>query len=505
MANNETQQITDKYSAFRAEDFSSIPSNEWYLQGPGEAKRSGVQSNFLADSEGAEPEIVYTKVGTIDYRQLEQVYYGLLDEAIATGDDVFYEQVARKLAEMYRHQEIARSIGDYAINELYVAQQHTYKDQLATAAESGDDELYAQTDAKLDVLRHHKQTLSRNARGQAADKAASLERAEQMNEELFGEVTKEDFEVILAPYIAKAQKLKETLPEAQELLDLVGDDWNHVPGNFNFAIKPEALRVLKEDLFAIFPKLEGALAPHEDRKVGIDESMEWGDKLLAAVGLDELGWRTVKAPGKKSNEAVIRKRVIEYGTLRDDFASTTAMNETNLHEAIGHAYRAMQGYAQADPSLHAKMPGTDGFEESFATGLQQLLSQKPRIAGQRYVLAYGLGKGLDREGESRGFREMHDILYRTILVENADAGKPVDRQKAKEKAYQECSRIRRGGALDARDLSYFLGSKTSEAYAWMNEIAELPAEERQAKLKWVLSGRFDPTIPEQAEKFPSVA
>ena len=503
MANNETPQITDKYEAFQSEDFSGIPSNEWYLQGPGETKRSGVQSNFLADNEGADPEIVYTKVGTIDYRYLEQQYYSLLEEAVATNDDVFYEQVARKLAEMYRHQEIARSIGDYAINELYVTQQHAYKDQIATASESGDDALRAQTQVKLNDLRRHKQTLARNGRGQAADKAASLERAEQMNEEIFGEVAKEDFEVILAPYIAKAEKLKGTLPEAQELLDLIGDSWNHAPGNFDFAIKPETLALLKDDLFEIFPKLESALAPHEDRKVGIDESMEWGDKLIAAVGLDELGWRNVKAEGKKSNEAVIRKRVIEYGTLRPDFTSTTAMNETNLHEAIGHGYRAMQGYGQADPSLHAKMPGTDDFEESFATALQQLLSQKPRIAGQRYVLAYGLGKGIDQDGESRGFREMHDILYRTIMVENAATGKSVDKQEAMKKAYQEVSRIRRGGALDARDLSYFLGCKKS--YGWMNEIAELPAGERQAKLKWVLSGRFDPTVPEQAEKFPAVA
>lgn len=503
MTNNETSQITDKYAAFQSEDFSGIPSNEWYLQGPGEQKRSAVQANFLADSDGTDPEIVYTKVGTIDYRHLEQQYYSLLEEAVATNDDVFYEQVARKLAEMYRHQEIARHIGDYAINELYVAQQHTYKDQIASAIESGDDELRVQSEAKLSDLLGHKQTLRRNARGQAVDKAASLGRAERMNEEIFGEVTKEDFEVILAPYIAKAEKLKDTLPEAQELLNLVGDNWNRAPGNFDFAIKPETLALLKGDLLEIFPKLEDALAPHEDRKVGIDESMEWGDKLLAAVGLDELGWRTVKAPGKKSNEAVIRKRVIEYGTLRPEFSSTTAMNETNLHEAIGHGYRAMQGYAQEDPSLHAKMPGTDDFEESFATALQQLLSQKPRIAGQRYVLAYGLGKGLDQNGESRGFREMHDILYRTILVDNAAAGKPIDRQEAMKKAYQESSRIRRGGALDARDLSYFLGCKKS--YGWMNEIAELPAQERQAKLKWVLSGRFDPTVPEQAEKFPVVA
>ncbi len=35
----------------------------------------------------------------------------------------------------------------------------------------------------------------------------------------------------------------------------------------------------------------------------------------------------------------------------------------------------------------------------------------------------------------------------------------------------------------------------------LNEIAQLPEEERQAKLRWILSARFDPTNEAQAALF----
>ncbi|MDB5183554.1 MAG: hypothetical protein JWO07_235 [Candidatus Saccharibacteria bacterium] len=502
MPTHETPVTTDMYSAFRAEDFSGIPSNDWYLMGPGEDSRIKVQKNFIASDESDNPGIDYTKVGTIDYKSLETSYYGLLSDAIETGDDVFYEQVARKLAELYRHQEVARLVGSFVMNERLVNQQHSLKATMDKALESGDDDAYEKAGSKLDQTRAHKEVLRRNGR-EAINKTLSANRAETMNEEIFGQLEQRDFDIALAPYVASAQTLTDTLPEARDLLERVGDAWDRNPGSYDFAIEPETLALLKGDLLETFPRLGDALAPHEVRKVGMDETVEWTNKVLEAIGLDDKNWHANKVIGSnKSADTKVREKVIEFGDGRAEFASTTAMNETNVHEAIGHAYRAAQAQAQQDPSLHSKMPGTDDFEESFATALQQLISGKPRIAGQRYVLAYGLGKGMDRGGEPRNFRETYEMLYDMVVIDDTSAGKQLDRQASQVKAYKESNRIRRGGTLDARDLSYFLGCKKS--YTWMNEIAKLPAEQRKAKLAWVLSGLFDPTNPEQADKFPQV-
>jgi len=502
MSDHEKAPLTDMYDTFRQERFSRVSSNDWYLQGPGETPRSAVQAGFLADDSSERPAIDYTKVGTLDYAALEQTYYSLLDQAERAGDDVFYEQVARKLAELYRHKEVARLVGASVIGERFVDHQHTLKDQMAAAEMGGDTKAYDTAAKKLNDLRVAKLALARNG-SDVHDKAHSTERAELMNEELFGELEQHDFEVFLAPYVAKATRLAKTLPEARHFLEHVGHDWNQDPGDFDFAIKPETLALLKDDLFAIFPDLEQTLAPAEARQTGAEEAVEVCNKVVNILGMSEKGWTAVVAPERTSAETTPSKKLIEFAGKRAKFGSTTAMNETVVHEAIFHGYRAMNAEAQADPSLRSKMPGTDDFEESFATAGQQLISQKPRIAGGRYVIAFGLGKGMDRGGEPRNFRDAYEILYDTLAIDNALAGSETTESKMREKAYQESNRIRRGGALDARDLSYFLGCKRS--YVWMNEIAKLPAVERQAKLRWVLSGLFDPTNPEQADKFPEVA
>lgn len=488
----------DAHATFRAEPFSRVSSNEWYQAGLGEQDRAVTRKAFAADESLRKPDITYTKVGTLDYRSLEKTYSDLLEEALVAGDNIFYEQVARRLAELYRHKEVSRLVGSFAINEHFVDLQHALKDQIGEAEAANDIKSYDTAVAKLVDLRAAKSVLSRNG-GEARDKALSTERAERMNEELFGELEQHDFEVALAPYIKKARSLVGALPEARDLLERVGDDWNQDPGDFDFAMKPETLAFLKEDLFTIFPRLEETLAPHEARKATTAEATELANKVFETIGMAEKGWKAVLVAGTKSAETKVREKTIEFSEGKADYASTTAMNETVVHEAIGHAWRAEQSFGQDNPSLRMKMPGTDDFEESFATALQQLISQKPRIAGQRFVLAYGLSKGMDRGGVPRDFRDAHEILKDMLVIDNVAAGKDPGVDAAEQKAYLEGNRIRRGGALDARDLSYFLGCKKS--YVWMNEIALLPAEERQAKLRWILSGRFDPTDKTQAELF----
>ena len=428
---------------FREHEFTRISSNEWYSPGENDQSRTLVRDQFIAGTSD-DPAIEYSRIHSIDYVAIEQEYLQVLEVARDTADDVLYESAARKLAELFRHKEVRRRLG-----------------------------------------------------GEAIDVSLSIRRAESMNEEIFGEVAQQDFDAVFSRVLEKTEALADTLPEARELLDLSGEKVELSREAFDFELHKETLDRLKEDLFEIIPGLEGSLAPHEDRSVDATEAAEWGQKILQVTGITSVGWRAEVVPGKAASTNKQTKR-LNYGNERV-FESTAQMNGTNSHEAIGHALLSHNADLQGDPRLRRSKPITLDIEEGGATAIEQIISGQSRQVGQRYLLALGLGKGLDQHAEPRNFRQTYDILYRSIVVEQATQGKEMDVLSAQRKAFQECMRTRRGGALDARDISYFNGAK--KINPWFNRIARLPAEKRKESLKAYLSGRFDPTDSEQAALF----
>lgn len=430
---------------FASHGFSTTSSNEWYgTKDTTDRNRTEVRDAFIIDETMADPAIEYSRVHTIPYTELEQEYLQLLDAAQQDSDDVVYELVARKLAEMYRHKEVSRRLA-----------------------------------------------------GDAIDQTLSLRRAEYMNEEIFGEVEQRDFDATFSRVYDKARGVVDTLPEARELIQLIGDRVEVEATDFDFELQPETLERLRGDLFELLPGLEGVLAPAETREVGAEEAALWAQKIIDVTGMSHEGWEAVVGTGKAASTSKKDKRV-RYGDERV-FASTTKMNETNVHEVIGHAYRSYNASHQDDPQKRGAMPGSLDAEEGSATVLEQIISGTPRQAGQRYLLALGFGKGIDRGGEPRNFRETYEVLYRTLMVDQVTKGESIDRLAAQRKAYQECMRTRRGGAIDARDISYFQGAK--KVNPWFNHIARLPDEQRKKHLEILLSGQFDPTDNKHAALF----
>ena len=425
-------------------DFSRTSSNEWYNSAPGDAARTSVRDAFIADESIVDPAIEYSLVHSIPYVQLEGEYLRLLDDAQLASDDVVYEQAARKLAEMYRHKEVRRRLAGDAINE-----------------------------------------------------ALSIHRAEYMNEELFGEIEQQDFDAVFSRLHDSAAALSNTLPQARELTELVGSNVEVAGDVFDFELQPETLELLRSDLFEVIPGLEKVLAPAQPGQIDAVEAAEWSQKILDVTGMTSVGWRAVVAKGKAASTSK-KDKLIKYGEERV-FKSAAEMNKTNVHETIGHGYRSYMASKQEDPRLRGSMPGTLAVEEGGATVLEQIISGVPRRAGQRYLQALGFGKGLDRGGQPRSFRETYEVLYRSLMIEQAASGQEVDLLTAQRKAYQECMRTRRGGALDARDISYFNGAK--KINPWFNQIARLPEEQRRESLRIFLSGQFDPMDEAQAKLF----
>jgi hypothetical protein len=302
--------------------------------------------------------------------------------------------------------------------------------------------------------------------------------------ELFGEPHRDDFLQLLARLRQTADTKADTNPYAQELLALTGSV-EVGEGTPNYELKESTLETLKGDLLTLFPQLNEFMMDENAEAVSAEQSIPYIQAMIDAMGM--VGWEAELTVGKGASSSSEDKEVL-IGRDRPPFLPKQLMS-TAIHEDIGHGFRAYNSSIQEDRIKQTALPGSLAFEEGFATGLEQIFSGEKRIAGEQYYLSLGLQLGLDRDGEKRNFRETYEVLWRRLVVTGAEE----DIDKAKNQAYKQVMRTTRGGMLDARDISYFDGAK--RAYAWLNEIAELPQDERHEKLQWVLSGRFDPTNP----------
>lgn len=201
--------------------------------------------------------------------------------------------------------------------------------------------------------------------------------------------------------------------------------------------------------------------------------------MIAKTDLPE-GWKA-ELDGGKSAHTDIRGETVYYGRGRDDFPNELAAIGVAFHEAIVHGGRG-------------EGPGGLVFEEGLATCLEQVITGNKRVPGVQYYLSIGLQAGVDRQGEMRSYRGTFEIMWRREVLLMERSGKEIDIEKARSNAQRQVHRTRRGGAIDTRDSSYFLGAQ--KAANWLNTIADLPESERQARLKHILSVRYDPTNPD---------
>lgn len=435
---------------FRDEPFTSIASNEWYgvADYPEEsARRMTIQREFIENPDIQAPVVPYPKLEelripgsdhtTLD--QLERKYQeilGTLYLADAQGkegleEDLSREQVRAKLLELYRHKEVIRGLGRIGL-----------------------------------------------------EKGISDDRAARMSIERFGEPEQDDFSHLLVQLRRMSTDKIGASPYAQELLDLTGsvEVESDTP---NYELKETTLETLKGDLLDLFPQLNEFVLDETAAKTTAEESIPYFQAMLDAMEITD--WKAELSAGKAADTSGAKKKV-SVGSKRVPFSPKRLM-AIGIHEVIGHGLRAFNSSKQTDKIKQTALPDSLAFEEGLATGFEQIFSGEKRIAGEQYYLSLGLQLGLDRGGEKRNFRETYEILWRRLVV--TDAAESVD--DAKDQAYQQVMRTTRGGMLDTRDISYFNGAK--RAYAWLNEVAELPRDERLKKLQWVLSGRFDPTNP----------
>jgi hypothetical protein len=454
-----TQKTLDTISSKFAEaPYASISSNEPYTVGADSeqsALRQELSENYHEDPTEW-PDFNYPKLDATELWQSERIMQIVLAEldTVEGSDDeiaIMYEQVATKLAEVYRHLEIVRGLGRTGLR-----------------------------------------------------RELSRERAGQMTLEIFGTPDQAVFDDMLHADIVTASTplaRPDTVLSSirAEFLELVGDKAKHYTPENNqasYELEDTAIETLRADFYQLFPDLENIPTP-DTKSVIAKEALPWFDATSAAVGLSAKGWISRLGKGKAASTNGATKEIV-VGVSRADFTDVT-IKTVPLHEAIAHSLRSQNASEQKSPVRQRPLPGYLAFEEGFGMALEQIMSGKKRIGGVAYYLSLGLQLGMDREtDEKRSFKDIYEIMWRRSLLNKQNMTSD-DIIAAKQTALQQTMRTTRGGSLDARDISYADGAR--KAHQWLNGVAKQDPAERQRLLQWVLSGKFDPTNPTHAAIF----
>ncbi len=343
-------------------------------------------------------------------------------------------------------------------------------------------------EAELDMLIQKTGELFRYEELMLAMGAASLDERDEhrrlaadLSIEIIGGINRAAFSQIVNETVnLAAESDSETAKELGGLISL-----QDVEGAAfeSYDLEAETRRIIGSDLVKLYPGIDELYGTSlSDSDVSPEQLAHICQQLFSIAGFDP-SWKAELNDGDSASTAGKDKRVY-IGKNREHLKSQNQAVGLAFHEAIVHGSRS-QG---------EQLPGTLNFEEGLATRLQQIISGEVRTPGTQYYLAIGLQAGIDRGGEPRSYRETFEILWRReVLIMKRD-GKEFDVAAARSNAQKQVHRTRRGGAVDTRDSSYFIGAQ--KAAAWLNDIAKLPEEERIQALSLVINNRIDPTNPE---------
>jgi hypothetical protein len=483
MTTAESGGLTDIAVAFGAEPYTQIASNEPYGVGEGNpdasSERGAAKREFVA-GENAWPHIImYPLLDRHKLNQAASAYLSQLNEVILHNEmtggetdeaEVLYEQIARKLAEVFRYQKIVRLVGHVAAGDMELAE----------------------------TARMH---------------------AAAMNEELFGAPEEGQFKELIAPdihnalsHIGSEDEIRDRIAsEYLALLGFVKEDGladtdaaaAYIEGislESPFELSEQAMQVIRSDFFTLYPGMEEAIRPYMGRTENAKpiDAVPAFDAVLQAGGL--LNWHTRLIPDKKQScETSGVDKEITFGENREDFTPRQLVTRP-FHEWI-HAKRWANAFLQKEPHMRTELPGMLSFEEGFATVIEQIIDGVKRVPGVKYYVQLGLLKGIHKAGmgEEQAYRTAYEIMWRRDALQAKGVLSGKRQGQPRESAYSSVMRTARGNARDSRDISYFEGARLATQF--LNETARLPEDIRFARILWVMSGKFDPTNPQHVELY----
>lgn len=427
--------ITTIEQAFRDSKFTQTPGYRQYVHP--DAGRVGLRASsvkdFLNNPELLEPAIMMDGIFSMeDVAEADTLYQRLLDELMAVPPQERTPEAEALI------DKIIKKIGElFRYEELLLA--------LGSTA--------------------------------LADQEEHRRMAAELSLEFIGGIDRQSFGLLVNELLAIAARSDRS--EAKELLTMLAPQEVAEEGGEIIGVSDEAMRVVHHDIRSLYPGIAQMMDQASPNPVDVGQAVDICNKVIEAGGLSD-EWRAELDAGKSARTDIAAKTVY-YGKDRELFPSEMAAISVAFHEAVVHGGRGTG-------------PGDLAFEEGLATCLEQVITGKRRVPGSQYYLSIGLQAGVDRDGNRRNYREVFEIMWRREVLLMEQKGEEIDIQKARSDAQRQVHRTRRGGAIDTRDSSYFLGAQ--KASSWLNRIAELSEHERQAQLRHVLTHRYDPTNPE---------
>lgn len=229
----------------------------------------------------------------------------------------------------------------------------------------------------------------------------------------------------------------------QRVSSLVGDDTQH--------LWDEVCAMLPVDLSCgayswptseLFTTLRGYAREYmrELRKIPFSTPLvELLQQSMQLTGLNEEGWR-LKTRDDGSHAHVVHKtRSVIVGSFYQP-RTLRAARRIAAHEIYGHAIR---GYQQSEREA-----------EGFAILLEQLMDKSFKPRRMYRYLAASLGWGAI--ADPKDFRQTFEVLWRVMVIASK-----YSRETARRHAFDECSRVFRGGRPDLpgavflKDTVYF--------------------------------------------------
>jgi hypothetical protein len=446
------------FATFNQAPHSSVDSNEVYAVGD-DPEQSARRKELIAQyvlNPTEWPDFNYPKLNESELWKSERIMQKVLAELDNLQDagievEVFWEQVALKIAEVYRH---------------------------------------------LEALRGTRRS------GERRD--LSHERAALMAIEIFGEPDQAIFDRMLhADVVAANNALNQ--PNTQqarigaEFLALIGEgakrNTSEIVESPYEQLEDETIAILHDDFYQLFPGLEEATTTDKER-ITPKESMAYFDAALRVIGLSQKGW-TVREGEGTAVETHGESKEIVVGQNRTPFTPIT-LKGVVTHELM-HAVHHQNASEQMANVRQRPLPGYLPFAEGSCVAIEQIVTGKKKMSGVTYYLSLGLQLGMDRDdGEKRPPKDTHEIMWRRSLLNKSNMTSE-DIPAAQLAAVRPTIRTTRGGSLDARDISYAEGAR--RANHWFNEVARQEPAERLRLLRWMLSGNFDPTNPDHVAIF----
>lgn len=352
-------------------------------------------------------------------------------------------------------------------------------------SDSENELLYESIARKLAELSRHRYILDAVEAANPSEKQQAMDYAEMLSAELFGDPDP----LVVASIVQMLTKeaRSSSSPSAVELIELL-PKVEYAPEYEPRLMTPETIRTLKPFIEEFFDPALSIIESLPEGAIEHEDAVRILQQLAHASDMPDAGAALVNGNALGVSGDKIE---VQLGKHRTRLTKET-LRTVGLHELI-HLKGYYESKDKADEVVSIGLPGSLAFEEGKCMAVEQIMKGEASVRGENYYLAIGLKRGVI-DGKKHTFREVYDILWRRDLVKSGKTNAE-DIEAAQSRAYQATMRSSRG-ATDCRDISYYEGNSEAADWFNMIASLDVDDQTRRAMVYATLTTRADPTKPQ---------